>query len=129
MSKTLKYILSMYVIVALLAVLLRLLLLLLMPQYACSIYWAVPAFFAGAYTLAFAILCKSDGRQGKVVVDFMAFKAIKVFLAIVALLTLMLLKNAWLSDVEVKTALLTFLVFYILMVIPETILGIYGSKR
>lgn len=123
MSKTLMMLSLFFLLLLILAAVGKMVLMGLFPLYDCSAYWFVPSFFVGFYTVTFAVLLGSSVKRRKFAEKYLAFKAVKLLITLAFMLVMLFVfrENA-------KVILLMFLAFYLLMMIPETLLVLYIKK-
>lgn len=120
MNKRQKYIVATIVFLLLLAIAGKLLLAYMLPQYNFSLYWVVPLFFICLYGVTFAFVLKPTG---KFLQSFMAFKTIKLIASLFAMLV-----SAFVFRSQAANLLVTFLIYYLIMMVPETLYGTFMRK-
>ncbi|MBQ7878371.1 MAG: hypothetical protein IJ319_02780 [Bacteroidaceae bacterium] len=95
-----------------LSVLNDLLVVFFLPQYNFSSTWIIPVFFSVFYTFAILFIYKYKGRMSTNVI--MLFKTVKLMASLAVLLV-----GVSVYDTEVKPFLITFLAYFMLMLLPE----------
>lgn len=103
------------VIVALIAVLVEFLLPQLMPGHSTKAHMAVLLYFWAFYAIAVVSLPEMKVTKGTAGV-FMLFKAAKMVLSLFALLL-----TAFFMRSHAKTVMICFLLYYLLMLLPESV--------
>lgn len=83
-----------------------------LPQYNISSTWIIPVFFSVFYTFAIFFVYKYKGRTSTNVI--MIFKTVKLIASLAFLLV-----GVSVYDTEVKPFLITFLAYFMLMLLPE----------
>lgn len=123
-SDTLKPGLSLILFVLLFSVCWKLVVYGFVPEYDFAEYPVIPLFFAVFYILAFVSLFNKSLDSGNFVRRYLFFKIAKLFV----LFAVMALWAFVLCGESVMPALV-FLVFYVFMIIPETICFMYIKNR
>lgn len=123
MSKTLTIYIAFFALLLLFAVAGKILLMYLFPLHDCSAYWYIPSFFVGFYAVTFAVVLGSKSGLRKFAGKYLAFKAVKLLVTLVFMLLMIFLFRE-----DAKVVLLSFLAFYLLMMIPETLVVLYIKK-
>lgn len=124
MNKEQKYISAIYIMLLFMAAAGKLSLIYLMPQYDYTLYWIVPGFFLLFYAVALSFVLKPTLPAKKFLEAFMLFKTIKLMASLAVMLML-----AFLCRGQAANLLVTFLVYYLIMMLPETLYGTYIRKR
>ena len=124
MSKTLKVYIALLSIVLFLSVCGKLLIRCFWQEYDCNEYWIVPSFFAGFYFVAFASLFGKSVDARKFITGYLAFKGVKLLTVLFTMLV-----TAFLFRDEAEVLLVAFPVFYLLMMVPETMYVMYIKKQ
>ncbi|MBR2302111.1 MAG: hypothetical protein IKA41_09230 [Bacteroidaceae bacterium] len=120
MNKRQKYIFATMAFLLLMAFAGKMLLVYIFPQYNFSLYWVVPLFFICLYGTTFTIVLK---HTSNFLQSFMAFKTIKL---IASLFTMLISAFAFRS--QAANLLVTFLIYYLVMMIPETLYSAFVRK-
>lgn len=111
---------SVLLYVLFLSVLNDLIVALFLPQCKISFTWIIPVYFALFYSLAFCFAGKCKGVKSAD--GIMLFKTVKLIVSVAVMLT-----GVFALKAEVKPFLVTFLVYYFLMLLPEVYFSL--SKR
>lgn len=96
---------------------------LVFPQYVTPAMWIVPAYYVLLYFVAFTFVLVSDLSMRLLLQRLMVFKTVKLLVTMAAMLL-----SVYLFSDEAKSLLIAFLVYYLLMMIPETLYTIYMKK-
>ncbi|MBR6648670.1 MAG: hypothetical protein IKL29_04755 [Bacteroidaceae bacterium] len=96
---------------------------LVFPQYITSAMWIVPAYYVLLYFVAFTFVLVSDLSMRLLLQRLMVFKTVKLLVTMAAMLL-----SVYIFSDEAKSLLIAFLVYYLLMMIPETLYTIYMKK-
>lgn len=96
---------------------------LVFPQYITPAMWIVPAYYVLLYFVAFTFVLVSDLSMRLLLQRLMVFKTVKLLVTMAAMLL-----SVYIFSDEAKSLLIAFLVYYLLMMIPETLYTIYMKK-
>lgn len=96
---------------------------LVFPQYITPVMWIVPAYYVLLYFVAFTFVLVSDLSMRLLLQRLMVFKTVKLLVTMAAMLL-----SVYIFSDEAKSLLIAFLVYYLLMMIPETLYTIYMKK-
>lgn len=96
---------------------------LVFPQYVTPAMWIVPAYYVLLYFVAFTFVLVSDLSMRLLLQRLMVFKTVKLLVTMAAMLL-----SVYIFSDEAKSLLIAFLVYYLLMMIPETLYTIYMKK-
>lgn len=118
------YISAIYIMLLSMAAAGKLLLIYLLPQYDYPLYWVVPGFFLLFYAVALSYVLKPSLPAKKFLEAFMLFKTIKLISSLAVMLLL-----AFFCREKAANLLVTFLIYYLIMMLPETLYGTYIRKR
>lgn len=124
MGKVKMYISAIYIMLLSMAAAGKLLLIYLLPQYDYPLYWVVPGFFLLFYAVALSYVLKPSLPAKKFLEAFMLFKTIKLISSLAVMLLL-----AFFCREQAANLLVTFLIYYLIMMLPETLYGTYIRKR
>ena len=124
MGKVKMYISAIYIMLLSMAAAGKLLLIYLLPQYDYPLYWVVPGFFLLFYAVALSFVLKPSLPAKKFLEAFMLFKTIKLISSLAVMLLL-----AFFCREQAANLLVTFLIYYLIMMLPETLYGTYIRKR
>jgi hypothetical protein len=124
MGKVKMYISAIYIMLLSMATAGKLLLIYLLPQYDYPLYWVVPGFFLLFYAVALSYVLKPSLPAKKFLEAFMLFKTIKLISSLAVMLLL-----AFFCREQAANLLVTFLIYYLIMMLPETLYGTYIRKR
>ena len=124
MGKVKMYISAIYIMLLSMAAAGKLLLIYLLPQYDYPLYWVVPGFFLLFYAVALSYVLKPSLPAKKFLEAFMLFKTIKLRSSLAVMLLL-----AFFCREQAANLLVTFLIYYLIMMLPETLYGTYIRKR
>lgn len=124
MGKVKMYISAIYIMLLSMAAAGKLLLIYLLPQYDYPLYWVVPGFFLLFYAVALSFVLKPALPAKKFLEAFMLFKTIKLISSLAVMLLL-----AFFCREQAANLLVTFLIYYLIMMLPETLYGTYIRKR
>lgn len=124
MNKVKMYISAIYIMLLSMAAAGKLLLIYLLPQYDYPLYWVVPGFFLLFYAVALSYVLKPSLPAKKFLEAFMLFKTIKLISSLAVMLLL-----AFFCREQAANLLVTFLIYYLIMMLPETLYGTYIRKR
>ena len=124
MGKVKMYISAIYIMLLSMAAAGKLLLIYLLPQYDYPLYWVVPGFFLLFYAVALSFVLKPSLPAKKFLEVFMLFKTIKLISSLAVMLLL-----AFFCREQAANLLVTFLIYYLIMMLPETLYGTYIRKR
>lgn len=96
---------------------------LVFSQYITPAMWIVPAYYVLLYFVAFTFVLVSDLSMRLLLQRLMVFKTVKLLVTMAAMLL-----SVYIFSDEAKSLLIAFLVYYLLMMIPETLYTIYMKK-
>lgn len=95
-----------------------------MPDYVFSAYWYIPAYFTLFYFITFGVFMKPASNAKKFTNKFLSFVVIKQLTSLSLLLVLLFAYRA-----EVVNICAVFLIYYFILIIPETLYNIYLKKN
>lgn len=95
-----------------------------LPQYNTVSMYIVPCFFVALYFVAFIFVLNSNLTMQLFVRRFIVFKTVKSMLTLAAMLI-----SAYVCRDEAKQLLVSFLAYYLLMLLPETLYAVYMKKN
>lgn len=94
-----------------------------MPDYAFSAYWYIPAYFTLFYFVSFGVFMKPAPNAKKFTNKFLTFIVIKQLTSLSLLLVLLFAYRE-----EVVKICVAFLIYYFVLIIPETLYNLYLKK-
>ncbi len=93
----------------------------IVPQFEFSYSWLISVFFVVLYSSALYFIYKLKNRRSTDII--MLFKTLKLIISI-----LFLLVGSYVFTGEVKLFLITFLAYYLLLLIPEIYFGLLTAR-
>ncbi len=124
MKKAAIYIFIVYISLLLLAMGGKAILHAMLPQYDYPLYWAVAALFFVLYGVAYIVLSPQAVTTKKFYERFLVFKTLKLIMSLAAMLILVFIFRE-----QAHNLLITFLIYYLVMMIPETLYSVYVKKH
>lgn len=94
------------------------------PQYVCDEVWVVSSLYLIIYYALFAFMLTPRLNEKLFFKRFMLFRVLKILLLIAAMIVVVMVFKH-----RAKELLIAFLLFYMTMLVPETIYTIYLKKR
>ena len=94
------------------------------PQYCTASMCIIPLFFLVVYSVAFTLVLVPGIPMKAFLSRFSAYKTAKLLLSMAAMLL-----SAFVFRDDAKQLLIAFLVYYLLMMLPETLYAMYMRKN
>ena len=94
------------------------------PQYSTMSMWIIPAFFLVLYSVAFTCVLVPQLSMKAFLSRFSIYKTVKLLLTMAAMLS-----SAFIFKNDTKQLLIAFLLYYLLLMFPETLYAMYMRKN